>query len=86
MKTKNQSMKTIISGALAATAVALCLTLNVQAKSITPGNLKVSVTAVSDTGKMAKGKMKMAKMEKKKMAKMEKGKMDKMKKDTSGKM
>jgi hypothetical protein len=88
MKTKNQSMKTIISGALAATVVALCLTLNVQAKSLTPANLKAPVTAVSDTGKMAKGKMKMAKMEKKKMAKMEKSKMkmDKMKKDTAGKM
>jgi hypothetical protein len=77
-------MKTIISGALAVTAVAVCLTLNVQAKSITPANFKVpAIAAATDTGKMAKAKMKMAK---KKMVKMEKGKMDKMKKDTAGKM
>jgi uncharacterized protein with FMN-binding domain len=78
-------MKTIISGALAATVVAVCLTLNVQAKSLSPASSNAPTTAVSDTGKMAKSKMK---MEKKKMAKMEKGKMkmDKMKKDTSGKM
>jgi phosphate-selective porin len=93
MKTKNQSMKTIISSALAATVVAACLTINVQAKSLSPLATKASITAVSDTGKMAKDKMKMAKMEKKKMAKMDKDKMkmdkmkmDKMKKDTGSKM
>jgi uncharacterized protein involved in copper resistance len=91
MKTKNQSMKTIISGALAATVVAVCLTLNVQAKSLSPVLSNGSITAMSDTGKMAKDKMKMAKMEKKKMdhdkMKMDK-KMDKKKmtKDTASKM
>ncbi|MEN0053284.1 MAG: hypothetical protein AAGC65_06430 [Mucilaginibacter sp.] len=80
-------MKTIISGVLAAGLVAICLTANVQAKSLTP--LKATTVAVSDTGKMSKGKMdKMDKMEKKKMDKMSKGKMDKkkMSKDTSNKM
>ena len=77
-------MKTIISGVLAAGLVAVCLTANVQAKSLTP--LKAITVAVSDTGKMSKGKM--DKMEKKKMDKMSKGKMDKkkMSKDTSSKM
>ncbi|WP_184546734.1 hypothetical protein [Mucilaginibacter sp. FT3.2] len=81
-------MKTIISGVLATTVVAVCLTLNVQAKSLSPVSSTSHTVAVSDTGKMAKDKMKMAKMEKKKMGKMEKSKMkmDKMKKDTSGKM
>lgn len=86
-------MKTIISGVLATTAVAVCLTLNVQAKSLSPVSSTSHTIAVSDTGKMAKDKMKMDKMEKKKMAKMDKDKMkmdkmkkDKMKKDTSSKM
>lgn len=72
-------MKSIISGAFAACLVAVCLTVNVQAKSLTP--LKVSTVAVSDTGKMSK-------MEKKKMSKMSKSKMDKKKmaKDTASKM
>ena len=88
MKTKNQSMKTIISGALAATVVAACLSINVQAKSLASVATKASITAVSDTGKMAKDKMKMDKMKKKKMDKMgkDKMKMDKMKKDTGSKM
>jgi uncharacterized protein involved in copper resistance len=91
MKTKNQSMKTIISGALAATVLAVCLTLNVQAKSLSPVLSNGSTTAMSDTGKMAKDKMKMTKIEKKKMdhdkMKMDK-KMDKKKmtKDTASKM
>lgn len=85
-------MKSIISGALAAGLVAVCLSVNVQARSLSPVLTKTSTTAVSDTGKMSKmdkmshGK-KMDKMEKKKMDKMSKGKMDKkMAKDTSGKM
>jgi hypothetical protein len=81
-------MKSIISGIVATALVAVCLTSNVQAKSLTP--LKTSTIAVSDTGKMDKmshGK-KMGKMEKKKMDKMDNGKMNKKKmaKDTSGKM
>lgn len=70
-------MKSIIS-VFAASLVAVCLTVNVQAKSLTP--LKVSTIAMSDTGKMSK-------MEKKKMSKMSK-KMDKKKmaKDTASKM
>jgi hypothetical protein len=78
-------MKTIISGVLAAIVVAVCLTLNVEAKSLSPVVSTVPTIAVSDTGKMAGGKMK---MEKKNMAKMEKSKMKmgKMKKDTSVKM
>ncbi|MDN3550885.1 hypothetical protein [Mucilaginibacter aquaedulcis] len=80
-------MKTIISGVLAAGLVAVCLTANVQAKSLTP--LKRTTVAVSDTGKMGKmDKGKMDKMEKKKMDKMQKGKMDKkkMSKDSASKM
>jgi uncharacterized protein involved in copper resistance len=85
-------MKSIISGAVIATAIVACLSLNIQAKSLKSA---ASITAISDTGKMAKDKMKMAKMDKKKDAKMSKDKMkmdkkmDKMKmsKDTSkGKM
>ncbi|MDN3581807.1 lipoprotein [Mucilaginibacter flavus] len=86
-------MKKIISGALAATVVAACLTINVQAKTLAPFAAKASITAVSDTGKMAKDKMKMDKMKKKKMDKMGNDKMgkdkmgkDKMKKDTGSKM
>ena len=94
MKTKNQSIKTIISGVLAATVAAVCLTLNVQAKSLSPVLSNGSTTAMSDSGKMAKDKMKMAKMEKKKMAKMDNDKMKmdkkmdkkKMTKDTASKM
>ncbi|SDQ01438.1 hypothetical protein SAMN05428975_5799 [Mucilaginibacter sp. OK268] len=74
-------MKSIISGALAAGLVAVCLTLSVQAKTVTP--LKVSTAAVSDTGKMdkmAKGK-KMDKMSNDKMGKKKSDKMDKMSKD-----
>jgi len=85
-------MKSIISGAVLATAIVACLSLTTQAK---PANHLSSTVALSDTGKMDKmknDKMKMDKMEKKKMDKMSKGKMkadkkmDKMKKDTSGKM
>ncbi len=81
-------MKTIISGAVATAIVAMGLTLNVQAKTLSPVIIKTAVTAVSDTGKMAKGKMKPAKMEKKKMAKIKKDKMkaDKMSQDTVSKM
>jgi hypothetical protein len=80
-------MKSIISGAIAAIAVVACLSVNVQARSITA----VHHIAVSDTGKMAKDKMKMDKM---KMSKMKKDSMKmskkmskkKMAKDSSGKM
>jgi hypothetical protein len=79
-------MKSIISGAVVATAIVTCLSLNVRAKSFS----HVPAIAVSDTGKMAKDKMKMDKMEKKKMDKMSKDKMKmdkkKMSKDTTGKM
>lgn len=80
-------MKSILSGAVIATAIVACLTLNVQAKSFN----HVPAVAISDTGKMAKDKMKMDKM---KMSKMKKdsmkmskkmGKM-KMSKDTASKM
>jgi hypothetical protein len=73
-------MKSILSGVVATALAAICLTVNVQAKSLIP--LKASTAAVSDTGKMDKmshGK----KMDKKKMGKMDKKKMSK---DTSGKM
>jgi hypothetical protein len=75
-------MKSFISGALIASAIVACLSLNIQAKPINP----VHYIAVSDTGKMSKDKMKMDKMDKKKTDK--KMKMDKMKikKDTMGKM
>ena len=76
-------MKSIISGAVMATAIVACLTLNVQAKSFN----HVSTIAVSDTGKMKMSKMKMSKMKKDSM-KMSKMKMSKKKmmKDTTGKM
>lgn len=86
-------MKSIISGAVLATAIVACLSLTIQAKPVT--HLSSTVVAFADTGKMDKmktDKMKTDKMEKKKMDKMSKGKMkadkkmDKMKKDTSGKM
>ncbi|WP_143014116.1 hypothetical protein [Mucilaginibacter pineti] len=79
-------MKTIISGAVATVIVAMGLTLNVQAKTLSHVIIKTAVTAVSDTGKMAKGKMKPAKMAKKKTAKKDKMKMDKMSQDTASKM
>ncbi|WP_295675896.1 hypothetical protein [uncultured Mucilaginibacter sp.] len=78
-------MKSIFSGAVIAAVVIASLTLNVQAKSFNPA----SVSAVSDTGKMAKDKMKMDKMETKKSGKMAKSKMradKKMDKMNSGKM
>jgi len=76
-------MKSIISGAVIATAIVACLTLNVQAKSFN----HVSTIAVSDTGKMKMDKMKMNKMKKDSM-KMSKMKMSKKKmmKDSTGKM
>ena len=75
-------MKSIISGAVIATAIVACLTLNVQAKSFN----HVSTIAVSDTGKMKMSKMKMGKMKKDPM-KMSKMKMGKKKmKDTASKM
>jgi hypothetical protein len=76
-------MKSIISGAVIATAIVACLTLNVQARSIS----HVPAVAVSDTGKMMKDKMKMGKMKKDSM-KMSKDKMakKKMAKDAAGKM
>jgi len=78
-------MKSIISGALIAAAIVASFSLNVQAKSINHS----TVIAVSDTGKMAKDKMKMDKMEPKKTGKMAKSKMKadkKMDKMNSGKM
>jgi hypothetical protein len=83
-------MKSIISGALIATAVVACLSLNVQASPIKP----VHAVALSDTGKMSKmkmDKMKMSKMAKDSMKmskKMDKMKMSKkkMSKDSTGKM
>jgi uncharacterized protein involved in copper resistance len=83
-------MKSIISGAVLASAIIACLSLTSQAK---PENHLFSTTTIahSDTGKMDKMKMD-KKMEKKKMDKMSKDKMKadkkmgKMKKDTSGKM
>lgn len=87
-------MKSIISGAVLATAIVACLSLTSQAKPVI--HLSSTTVALSDTGKMDKMKKdKMNKMEKKKMDKMDKmdkkmDKMDKkkmkMKKDTSGKM
>jgi len=79
-------MKSIISGAVIATAIVACLTLNVQAKSVNHVAATVKTTAVSDTGKMAKSKM--SKMDKKKMSKMSGDKMSKkkMSKDSTGKM
>ncbi|SHN34453.1 hypothetical protein [Mucilaginibacter sp. OK098] len=86
-------MKSIISGAVLATAIVACLSLTIQAKPV--NHLSSTTVALSDTGKMDKmknDKMKMDKMEKKKMDKMSKDKMkmdkkmDKMKKDSSGKM
>jgi len=77
-------MKSIISGAVLATAIVACLSLTSQAKPV--NHLSSSSIVLSDTGKMdkmKKDKMKMDKMEKKKMDKMDK---KKMKKDTSGKM
>jgi len=50
-------MKSIISGTIAAIAIVACLSVNVQARSIAD----VHHITVSDTGKMAKDKMKMAK-------------------------
>jgi hypothetical protein len=89
-------MKSIISGAVLATAIVACLSLNSQAKSVTRLSSTEKTIALSDTGKMDKmknDKMKMDKMGKKKVDKMSKDKMktgkmktDKMKKDTSGKM
>jgi thioester reductase-like protein len=87
-------MKSIISGAVLATAIVAYLSLTIQAKPVTYLS-STNAVALSDTGKMDKmktDKMKTDKMEKKKMDKMSKGKMkadkkmDKMKKDTSGKM
>ena len=75
-------MKSIISGAVIMSAIAVSLTLNVQAKPINHPGLTAKAMAVSDTGKMAKMD-KMDKMKKKKMDKMSKKKMSK---DTSGKM
>jgi len=78
-------MKSIFSGAVVAIAIVASLGINAQAKSID----HAPVIAVSDTGKMAKGKMKMDKMETKKSSKMAKSKMKadkKMDKMNSGKM
>jgi len=78
-------MKSIISGTIAAIAIVACLSVNVQARSIAD----VHHITVSDTGKMAKDKMKMDKMEPKKTGKMAKSKMKadkKMDKMNSGKM
>jgi hypothetical protein len=83
-------MKSIISGAVIATAIVACLTLNVQAKSINHLPATVKTIAIADTGKMANDKMKMDKMKMSKMKKdsmkMSKMKKKKMMKDTTGKM
>lgn len=71
-------MKSIISGAVIATAIVASLTLNLQAKPVNSASSARNI-AVSDTDKMAGDKMKMDKMDK--MDKMEKKKMSKMKKD-----
>jgi uncharacterized protein involved in copper resistance len=82
-------MKSIISGAVIATAIVASLTLNLQAKPVNSASSARNI-AVSDTDKMAGDKMKMDKMEKKKMSKMKKDKMkmdkEKMSKDTKEKM
>jgi hypothetical protein len=77
-------MKKLISGAVLATAIVACLSLNIQAKPLN----HTSLTALSDTGKMDKMKKMDKKMDKKKTDKMKKmdKKMDKMKKDSSSKM
>ncbi len=64
-------MKSIISGAVIATAMVVCFSVNVKAKSV--GH--VAVVAVSDTGKMSKDKM--GKMDAKKPSKMQDDKMSK---------
>jgi hypothetical protein len=75
-------MKSIISKAVAAIAIVACLSVNVQARAITA----VHTIAVSDTGKMAKDKMKMSKMKKDSMKMSKKMSKKKMAKDSSGKM
>ena len=76
-------MKSIILGAVTTIAIAACLTCTVNAKST--NHLPATVSAISDTGKMAKmDKMKTKKMAKK-ADKMSKSKM-KMAKDSTGKM
>lgn len=86
-------MKSIISGAVIATAIVASLTLNLQAKPVNSISSARTI-AVSDTDKMADDKMK---MDKKKMSKMKKDKMkmdkdkmkmdkEKMSKDTKEKM
>ena len=81
-------MKSIISGGIIATAIVACLTLNVQAKSITYLPSASNVVAVSDTGKMSKmDKMdKMKKTDKMKPKKADKMSKKKMAKDTASKM
>jgi hypothetical protein len=78
LKTKKQSMKSIISGAVIATAMVVCFSVNVKAKSV--GH--VTTVAVSDTGKMSKDKM--SKMDGKSQSKMQSDKMTK--KSSSSKM
>jgi hypothetical protein len=77
-------MKSIISGAVVATAIVALFTL--QAKSVSHVAPTVKTIAASDTGKMANSKM--SKMDKKKTSKMSTGKMSKkkMSKDSTGKM
>jgi hypothetical protein len=78
-------MKSIISGAVAAIAIAACLGVNVQARPIA----SVHHIAVSDTGKMGKmkmDKMKMGKMKKDSMKMSKKMGKKKMAKDTASKM
>jgi hypothetical protein len=84
-------MKSIIYGAVAATVLAF-LTFTADAKPV--NHLSAArITAISDTGKMAKmskkdtGKMaKMSKAKMAKMSKMDKPKSKMAKKDTTGKM
>jgi hypothetical protein len=82
MKTYNRS---VLKGTMLAGAIALGFSLNLSAAgTISHSSPSVTVTAVSDTGKMQKMdkmKKKDMKMKKKKMDKMEKSKMEPSKMD-----
>ena len=78
-------MKSIISGGLTAAAILVCLTFNIQAKSINFLPSASNVIAVGDTGKMAKMD-KMKKTDKMKPKKTDKMSKKKMAKDTASKM
>jgi hypothetical protein len=77
MKTYNRS---ILKGAVIASAIALCFSLNLSAGTI--NHSSPSLIALSDTGKMQKmDKMKKKDMKMKKKNKMEKSKMEPSKMD-----